>query len=312
MTFSEFLNLLHRYCAGVEGRFKADFVAMIIEIIMEENTDEVCPVLDSDKGFLRSIFAGREPLPTVSARIMISHLDKERFSDFIQERLSADTAVRLAQELVDLGYTTDGTYESIGCVCADIYERILLDITGGNTRIVPKKVSKKEEAAEVIFQLRKRLDGIRPPEVPMPDEIMDEEQVYVRELYNAYGSACAISGFCEDHLKQEEYAGYREDLSDRRIEYFAAESIKRGTQEVFGGEFADQFEVLKQETYDGIKNTIRRKYPDGYERMLAVMEQAVRISVDKYLLATTPYWIGNDIKCGVCHHLVNEKRMKWI
>lgn len=48
------------------------------------------------------------------------------------------------------------------------------------------------------------------------------------------------------------------------------------------------------------------------ERMLAVMEQAVVAPVTNYILSASPYWISGKIKKGVCHHLVNDGKLKWI
>ncbi|MDD3307946.1 MAG: hypothetical protein PHO29_12725, partial [Acetobacterium sp.] len=56
----------------------------------------------------------------------------------------------------------------------------------------------------------------------------------------------------------------------------------------------------------------KRIHPNGYERMLAVMEQAVNLDVKNYLLSASPYWINGKIKKGVCHQLVNDGQLKWV
>lgn len=166
-----------------------------------------------------------------------------------------------------------------------------------------------DSAAEAIIELRDRIDEIKPEAVDPPDEIQPEESKYILALLAAYGSAEGLSAFSEDQLEQY---GYADDLAERRIDYFAAETIRRGVQELFNGKFSDQFDVLKKETYDGVKNTARRRFQDGYERMLAVMEQVVTVPVEQYLLSHTKYWIGNSIMCGVCHHLVNDDKLRWV
>ena len=50
----------------------------------------------------------------------------------------------------------------------------------------------------------------------------------------------------------------------------------------------------------------------GYERMLAVMNQAAIMPLENYLLSASPYWISGNIKKGVCHHLVNARKLKWV
>ena len=75
---------------------------------------------------------------------------------------------------------------------------------------------------------------------------------------------------------------------------------------------ANQFDVLKDETFDGVKDTAKRTHPNGFEHMLAVMEQAVVAPVTNYLLSTSPNWISGKIKKGVCHHLVNDDKLTWV
>ena len=74
----------------------------------------------------------------------------------------------------------------------------------------------------------------------------------------------------------------------------------------------NQFDVLKDETFVGVKYTAKRTHPNGFEHMLAVMEQAVVAPVTNYLLSTSPYWISGKIKKGVCHHLVNDDKLTWV
>ena len=68
----------------------------------------------------------------------------------------------------------------------------------------------------------------------------------------------------------------------------------------------------KEEIFDGVKDTARKSHPNGYERMLSVMEQAVKISAPNYLLSSSPYWISGKIKKGVCHYLVNDHKLRWV
>lgn len=82
--------------------------------------------------------------------------------------------------------------------------------------------------------------------------------------------------------------------------------------ELGSGGLSGQFDILKGETYNGVKDTAKRIHPNGYERMLTVVEQAVNLSVKDYILSDSPYWISGKIKKGVCHQLVNDGRLKWV
>ncbi len=177
------------------------------------------------------------------------------------------------------------------------------------------QTSTKENASEDPLKLIEKglvlISTIPPPEqINPPEELLEEEQPYIRELYAAYGDKEGITDFCETHLAQ--YDEYHEDRNERRIDYFAADTVRHGVEELYSGKFKNQFEVLKGETLAGVRNTARRSYPNGYEKMLGVMEQAVNIQVSQYLLSHSPYWLSNKIKMGVCHFLVNDNKLRWV
>ena len=150
----------------------------------------------------------------------------------------------------------------------------------------------------------------RPTPVDVPDTYADSEETYIKALFDAYGDAESIDDFSETELQN--FSDYQEDLEDRRIDYYAAVSIQRGVLELNADKLSDQFDVLKSETLDGVKDTAKKRYPDGYEKMLSVMEQAAKLPVNNYLLSKSPYWISGKIKKGVCHHLVNEVKLIWV
>lgn len=149
-----------------------------------------------------------------------------------------------------------------------------------------------------------------PPNITPPKSIAKYELKYIAELYAAYGDAESIADFNEHALVA--HPDYAEDLHDRRIDYFAAESIRRGVDELQGATLKNQFEILKSETYEGVKDTAKKKHDNGYERLLAVMEQSTVISVNGYILSRSPHWINNKIKKGVCHFLVVDDKLKWV
>lgn len=312
MTLSEFALLLFPICKDEEVRYKGEFMSVFISRIMVEGTEDSCPVLSSDPNYMRSILRGAEPFPKESANAMLTHINKGRFEEYLQEKLEA-ISLEKQLELGDaLGLRDDHSVAGICAHCSDLYESLLKDIVNDVT-VSSKSVSTRDSfdlATDAIKELRDRIEEVKPEAVEPPSEIQPEEQKYIRALFSAYGSAENIPDFSAQHLAQ--YNNYAEDLTDRRIDYFAAETIRRGVQELFNGRFSDQFDVLKDEIYNGVKNTVRRSFPNGYDRMLVVMERALDVPVEQYLLNNTKYWIGNSIKCGVCHHLVNDDRLRWV
>ena len=133
--------------------------------------------------------------------------------------------------------------------------------------------------------------------------------VYISQLLTAYAEAAGVVELSRNALG--EYPTYKNDLRQRRKEYYAAETIRRGTREVFRKSDPDHFELLKDETYDGIFDVYSQEYRHGYERLLKVMAQVSAIQINKSPLSKLQ-WTGSKEMKGVCHILVNDGVIKWV
>jgi len=309
VTFSEFAQMLYPFCGN--GKYQSDLVVALVGNIVEEADDGSCALLDKAPEYLARIFSGTKPFPKRDATFVLGHLNKYNFENYISE-LTDDGIEGLRAALIERGFTVSKKYE-VAAKCADIFAEIINECASG-TRATRAKTATQLKASDP-FEALKSAEAllatipaprqVAPPVIPLP-----EEQPYISELYAAYGDKEGIVDFCETHLPQ--FDEYDEYMKDRRIDYFAAESIRRGVSELYSGEYANQFDILKTETLDGVKNTARKTFPNGYERLLGVMEQATRIEVRKYILSQSPNWISSRIKMGVCHFLVNENKLRWV
>jgi hypothetical protein len=163
----------------------------------------------------------------------------------------------------------------------------------------------------LLAEINEKIKSLpRPADVLKPEEATPDEKTYIEELYRAYGDAERMPSFSASDFAT--HPDYSVDLDDRRIDFYAAVTIQRGVLELGDGSLSNQFDVLKSETLDGVKDTAKRKQDNGFERMLAVMEQAASLPVTNYVLSASPYWISEKIKKGVCHHLVNDGKLRWV
>lgn len=313
MTLSEYLNMLFPFFGDrkgfgatpktKKGRGKADFVTFILGAIVEEDWETECPVLDLQAGTLRKILSGASPFSAINAIPFNNHIDKERFVEVLgEDAQSFDSLIALSKALDDHGIVNDGSLDDILTKCADVLEQIIMEAAS------PKGKRDFNDACDVVEQALRRMP--RPDMQDPPDKLADHEQVYIQALYEAYGQAAQVDGFDQSSLAS--FPEYDEDLKERRIDYFSAESIRCSIMELQGADLQDQFSVLKSEVYAGVRNTALKRYDDGFERMLNVMEQAIATSVDQYILSRSPYWINNRIKQGVCHFLVTDGRLRWV
>lgn len=200
--------------------------------------------------------------------------------------------------------------DDLSCFLSEVY---LYALNRSNKAVVGKYDMEvaTEIAPDDIALLNKIYSKYpRPKEMVVPNEPTDEELAYITQLLEAYAEAAGVTELSRSALSG--YPKYNNDLRQRRKEYYAAETIRRGTREVFKESDADQFELLKEETYDGIFDIHSQDYKSGYDRLLKVMTQVSSIQINKCSLSKLPEWIGNKEKKGVCHILANDGRISWV
>lgn len=147
------------------------------------------------------------------------------------------------------------------------------------------------------------------PEASVPEEIQTKELPYVTAILKAYGDR-EKKEFNKEDLKNSPYS---DNFNRHRKSYFNAEYLDRKSRDAYSDEEPAPFDVLKEETYNGVIDTWDMDYSDGYARLNNVMAQASQIRVDSCVLSKETAWITNDVKKGVCHILVNDEKIKgWV
>ncbi len=109
------------------------------------------------------------------------------------------------------------------------------------------------------------------------------------------------------------YKGHCWMHMDRRHLYYAAETVRRGIRDHCTEKETDQFEVLKNEVYDGVVETWEDSYKNGLARMSKVMQQASLLPLSGSRICRETTWVGSAQRKGVCHFLVGEGRLEgWV
>ena len=70
--------------------------------------------------------------------------------------------------------------------------------------------------------------------------------------------------------------------------------------------------MLKTEIYDGIIDVHEKDYENGYKRLVSDLAQAVQVNTSKSLLDSKLNCVGNSVRKGVCHMLVNDGKIRWV
>lgn len=304
MTFSEYASDLSPFISF--GKSEHEYFTELVGNFIQDAAMDSCKLLKRKPDTKYRYIKGDRTIQPKDAQYLYDHRDKSKFSNWIWERMDeSDSYDNVVAWLDSLSIASDDP----STTCADILESIVLDII--NSTPTTQAAQEAEIDLRLIDDIQKKIKSLpRPTNVPVPKVATQDEQIYINELCLAYGDAEGMDSFSTDNLSS--FPDYSDDLEDRRIDFYAAETIRRGVLELKGSSLTGQFDVLKDETYNGVKDTARRTHPNGYERMLAVMEQAVIAPVTNYILSTSPYWISGKIKKGVCHHLVNDGKLTWI
>lgn len=304
MTFSEYASGLSPFISF--GKSEYDYFTELVGNFVQDAAMDSCKLLKRKPDTKYRYIKGDRTIQPKDAQYLYDHRDKSKFSNWIWERMDeSDSYDNVVSWLDSIGITSDDP----STACADILESIVLDII--NSTPATQSAQEAEIDLRLIDDIQQKIKSLpRPTNVPVPKVATQDEQIYINELCLAYGEAEGMDPFSTDNLSS--FPDYSDDLEDRRIDFYAAETIRRGVLELKGSSLTGQFDVLKDETYNGVKDTARRTYQNGYERMLAVMEQAVIAPVTNYILSASPYWISGKIKKGVCHHLVNDGKLTWI
>ncbi|HEL1597997.1 TPA: hypothetical protein TXJ10_002081 [Streptococcus suis] len=134
--------------------------------------------------------------------------------------------------------------------------------------------------------------------------ITSEDAKHIKALYEIYTEKTGKTIDCNNidqlpkHLKKH--------LTAQNRSYFALEEKQRAIRDVFSdGDY--QFEVLKDDAFNGIEMTYLNDYSSGYERLNAVLEKITTITLDNSSLKNIIGLIGNLEKRGICHILVNDE-----
>lgn len=154
--------------------------------------------------------------------------------------------------------------------------------------------------------------GGRRPNIPVssvPTDVINPEELnYISALLEAYSDELGIQIESIESLRA--HAFYFNHFNRQRKDYYSIETISHFVRDTLTD--SRQFDVLKEEIYNGIIDIHEQDYDSGYKRMVADLQQAVKINTSKSMLDSKLHCIGGSERKGACHLLVNDNRIKWV
>lgn len=152
-----------------------------------------------------------------------------------------------------------------------------------------------------------KLFGIEPErgdDPSVPDKAQPYEMNYIEELLRVYsehaGSPISLNDVDRSATYSDHYASQREV-------FYAAEGLRRFSRDIYP---EDEFSRLLQMVRHGVRATVTSpRLTAGLDRLQAAIDAASRLSLTDSVLHLRLR--GGDLP-GTCHHLVNEKQLKWV
>ncbi len=130
------------------------------------------------------------------------------------------------------------------------------------------------------------------------------EQVYVDELLKVYAEVTGQS-MTLTQLMASDSCG--EHFQAQRVLFYCAEGLKTFSRELYGEE---EFDGLLNMVLTGVGPKVKSpRHRTGLDRLEVATSGAEQLTVNDSVLA--PRLRPGDLP-GTCHHLANEKRLKWV
>ena len=312
--------------AGRGGEFVRLLVGLSLRPPMteeEEMTDYLHEYNPLEKNIsinmLDQIFEGRNKyISKDRARIICSLYDGAEIADRI-DALFDGSKEHLQKFLYAKGLVVE--IDELGSAVQDILDQIFHGLSKGihdveiRLTIHDPKPSIKNLAGDRIYCEEGKLyidgDVIELPINLSEAQIYDFEEGYISALCDAYAEALSRETVTVDDLPKLPKK-YQTNFYEQRKAYLGAESIQRSIREVYD-DGANQFDILKEDAFSGIKTTYYDDHDNGYRRLLEVLKKISDVQLTKSKLMTIKNLIGNLERLGIVHILVNDRRIKsWV
>ena len=191
--------------------------------------------------------------------------------------------------------------EELGSAVQDIFDQIYHGLAKGihdvdiTLTIHEPRPSIKNLAGDRIYCEDGKLyidgDVIELPIRLSDAQIYEFEAGYISALCDAYAEVLMKDKVSVDDIPSLPKK-YQQNFYDQRKAYLSAESIQRSISEVYeDGE--NQFDILKEDAFGGIKTTYYDDYDNGYRRLLEVLKKISDVQLEKSKLMLIKNLIGN-------------------
>lgn len=324
MNLSEFIQLMYDYIGNETRKDKFTvYIFSVLEGSPKEGDDpnevddngKFNPVYPMDESAQRKIFNGTRKIGRDVAAKVVRHYNPTDFLDAVYAIDDEGPKEQLVETLDNYGFKT--STNKVDEYCADIFLRLMKNISEGQNEVLSDQIkprdSKGKPISEVALPTAYIADGKLhvggdtidlPEHMKVSDQIGDEEQPYIKALCDAFSDALKTKVTPENINTLPKH--YQREFNDQRNYYNSAMWVQHSVRDIYPDGGDDQFQILKEDAYEGIKETYFGTYENGYERLTHVLIKITSTTLDKSVLSHIKNLIGNLEKKGLCHILVND------
>ncbi|WP_299835068.1 ABC-three component system protein [uncultured Tenacibaculum sp.] len=144
---------------------------------------------------------------------------------------------------------------------------------------------------------REKLD-----EKEVPSTIQKEETVYVNQLIEAYNTVDDTSHKSVNDLNEI----HKKHFSRARINFHHAEQLRNFSRDSLP---INTFEDFQNEILDSVIDKSEEEYKNSFIKVKEVESEARKVNIASNPLKDV---MRTNDKAGVCHQLVNDKKIKWV
>ncbi|MFM1524459.1 MULTISPECIES: ABC-three component system protein [Helcococcus] len=263
---------------------------------------------------LRTYAYGTSEISKPLARDLLKAGDEESFAEYLEDTTEEITQLVL-ENFIHLFNMTNLTRSNMHIEISKLLTTILRKAATSTKKKSPQPTNVEDFINSIKVEDGKIILGNSKWDLPTAEipaeEIPDYELKlkYIHALIDAYNEAGKTNIDVKDKSKFKKK--YKENFQEQRVNFYEAESLKNFSRDTIASD-TDEFQKLLDETYDGVINTSRKNYNNGYDRLLSVLEQATQLQFNVSRIYDIPGMITIKRKCGFCHMLVNENRLVWV
>ena len=157
-----------------------------------------------------------------------------------------------------------------------------------------------DDAAKPVMAAFFGIDPGAPPKGEIPADVAPTELRYAGELFHAYGDHDSCTYGQDDVLAHKAHGPH---FAEQRERFYAADAFRRFYRDNTLGE---ETAALEDEIYHGVIQKHREPHASALARVEAVLGHAATIAPTGPLAGHARV----QVRQGICHHLVNDERIK--